>query len=388
MDRPKTLSAAFVRTVTRPGRYGDGHGGYGLSLLVRPMSNGRLSKTWSQRLRINGKPCNIGLGAYPVIGLREARAKALANRRAVAAGGDPRRGGVPTFEQAAERVIAMHAKGWRDSGKSEAQWRSSLTAYAFPKIGRKPVDEITSADVLGVLVADGLWHAKRETARRVRQRIGAIMKWCIAEGHRTDNPAGDAIGAALPRNGVRKQHYRALPHAEVGAAIATVRASGAYWVTVACFEFTVLTAARGGEARHATWDEIDLDAATWTVPASRMKANLTHRVPLSDRALDILAGAREHTGGAGLVFPSVTGRTLSNATIGKLLHENDIACVPHGMRSSFRDWCGETGVPREVAEACLAHVVRGVEGAYARSDLLERRRPVMDAWADYLGPAI
>ena len=316
MDRPKTLSAAFVRTISRPGRYGDGHGGHGLSLLVRPMANGRTSKTWSQRIRINGKPVNVGLGSYPVVSLSEARAKALENRRAVAQGRDPRGGGVPTFEEAADRVIRIHAESWRDGGKSETQWRASLTTYAFPKIGRKRVDQITTGDVLDVLLADGLWHHKRETARRVRQRIGAIMRWAIAQGHRGDNPAAaDAIGAALPRDTVRQQHYRALPHNEVGAALATVQASAAHWATKAALAFLVLTAARSGEVRHASWDEIDLDTATWTVPASRMKAQRQHRVPLSTAALEILADARDRTGGVGLVFPAPRGGPLNDSTL-------------------------------------------------------------------------
>ena len=230
-----------------------------------------------------------------------------------------------------------------------------------------------------------IWNEKRETARRVRQRIGTIMKWAVAQGYRHDNPAGDAIGAALPKsNGIQK-HFRALPHADVAAALATVRASGAAVTTRLAFDFLVLTAARSGEVRRATWAEVDLDAAVWTVPAERMKAQREHRVPLCARAVEILNEARGYADGFGLLFPSVTGRVISDNTLSKLLREQGVAAVPHGFRSSFRDWCSDTGQPREVAEAALAHVVRGVEGAYARSDLFDRRRALMDAWAAYVG---
>ena len=382
MKRPKVLNASFVRTVNRPGRYGDGRGGFGLSLLVKATTTGRLSKTWSQRLRINGKPFNVGLGAYPVVTLAEARKAALANRRAVHRGRDPRGGGIPTFEEGADRVIQIHAATWRAGSKSEAQWRASLRDYAMPRLGSKRVDKITTADVMAVLLP--IWNTKRETARRVRQRIGAVMKWAVAQGYRGDNPAGEAIGAALPRNGVRRQHQEALPHGEVAGAIAKVRESGAYRATVLAFEFIVLTACRSGEVRFSRWDEIDLSTSTWTIPGKRMKAGREHRVPLSKRALHVLNEALALSDGSGLVFPSPTGKVLSDSTISKLIRENGIRAVPHGFRSSFRDWAGETGAAREVAEACLAHTVKGVEGAYARSDLLQLRRDLMESWAMYL----
>ena len=387
MKRPRTLSATFVKTIREPGRYGDGRGGHGLSLLVQPMkSTDRISKTWSQRLRIDGRAVNIGLGSYPVVSLADARGKALKNRQAVAQGRDPRNipASVPTFEQAAETVVALHAANWRNGGKSEAQWRSSLRDYAMPRLGAKTVDKITTADVLGVLMP--IWNEKRETARRVRQRISAVMKWAVAEGHRTDNPAGDAIGAALPKNGNGQKHMTALPHADVAGALAKVRESSAYTGTKLAFQFLTLTATRSGEVRAATWNEIDLDAATWVIPAERMKAGAEHRVPLSSAALDVLAQAREIDDGSGLVFPAQTGgKPLSDSTMSKLLRELGIDAVPHGMRSSFRDWAAETGTPREIAESALAHTVRNkTEAAYFRSDLFERRRALMNQWAAYL----
>ena len=211
MDRPATLSASFVRTVKRPGRYGDGRGSHGLSLLVKPTANGRLSKTWSQRLRINGHPVMIGSGPYPVVSLADAREKALENRRALAQGKDPRRSkAIPTFEQAAEAVIALRSDTWRDGGRTAGIWRSSLERFVYPQIGAMRVNEITSGDVMRVLLP--IWNDKRATATKLKSRIGGVMKWAIAQGHRTDNPAGDAIAAALPRTGGQQTHHRALPH--------------------------------------------------------------------------------------------------------------------------------------------------------------------------------
>ena len=384
MKRPKQLSAVFVKTVKRPGRYGDGRGGHGLSLLVKPTTTGRLSKTWAQRLQISGRAVNIGLGSYPVVTLAEARRKALANRRTVTQGGDPRGSGIPTFAEAVDKVIAIHRESWRPGSKSEAQWRASLRDYAIPRLGGKRVDQITTSDVLAVLVP--IWSAKRETARRVRQRIGTVMKWAVAEGCREDNPAGDAIGAALPRHGSSTRHFPALPHSQVAEALAIVRASGAWIGTKLAFEFLVLTAARSGETRNARWEEIDFENATWTVPGERMKAGRAHRVPLSSHAVAVLEAAREIADGGGLIFPSITGRELSAMTMTKLVRELGIEAVPHGFRSSFRDWAAEeTDHPREVIEAALAHVVRSkVEAAYRRTDLFERRRRLMENWAAYV----
>lgn len=396
----RQLSATFVKRVSaRDGktrRYGDGRGGHGLSLLVKPTRNGRTSKTWSQRLRIDGREVNIGLGSYPVVELAEARKAALANRREVAQGRDPRGGGVPTFEAAAAEVIALHAKSWKPGGLSERQWRNSLRTYAFPRIGRKRVDRITTADVLSVLTAKDLWTKKPETGRRVLQRIGAVMKWAIAQGHRTDNPARDA-SAALPKNDTRKTHFPSVPHAEVAAALQLVRRSGAWLGTKLCIEFAVLTAARPGEARLATWAEIDFDSTTWTIAAARYKTGREHRVPLSPRAVEVLreASVIRHRRRSDLVFPSATGRAMANVTMTKLLRGLGIraSCgrwaVTHGFRSSFRVWCGDSGIDRELAERALGHTVRNpAEAAYNRGTLFARRREVMDRWGAYVAGGV
>ena len=217
---------------------------------------------------------------------------------------------------------------------------------------------------------------------------GAVLRWCQALGYIESNPAGEGIDGALPSMPKLKAHHRALPYHEVRAALDTVEATGASMAAKLCLRFVVLTAARSGEARGASWGEIDMDARTWTIPGERMKAGAGHRVPLSDAVVDVLEHARMLDNESGLIFPSPMkrGRPLSDMTLTKVLRDTGLAerCTVHGFRSSFRDWCAETGKPREVAEAALAHTVGGVEGAYFRSDLFQRRRVLMDQWAAYL----
>ncbi len=382
VKRPTSLSATFVKTVKRPGRYGDGRGGHGLSMLVKPTTiEGRLSKTWAQRIRINEIITTLGLGSYPAVTLAEARKRALKNRRAIEEGRNPQGDTTPTFAEAAEKVIRLHAAKWKPGGKSEIQWRASLSNYVYPTIGNKRVDEITSADVMRCLTP--IWHTKAVTARRVRQRIGAVMNWCVAQNHRLDDPTV-TIPAALGNNAQPRHHMRSLHHSKVAEAIETIERSDTHWATIAAFKFLTLTATRSGDVRLAQWKEIDLETATWTIPAERMKSARKHRVPLSQPALAVLDQARYITDGASLIFPSPRGQSLSDFAMSKLCRQRNIGCVPHGMRSSFRDWCSESGVPREVAEQALAHTVKGVEGAYARSDLLDLRRPIMEKWGRYL----
>lgn len=387
LDKKRSLTAAFVKGVRHsgkpngPDKYCDQHG-----LILRILPTG--SKQWIWRGTIHGKRVDLGLGSWPYVSLAEARQAAFEHRKLARAGGDPRTlragRGVPTFSEAVETVIAIHEPNWKDGARSAEIWRSSLSRYVVTRLGTKRISEIDTADVMAVLLP--IWAEKRETAKRVRQRIGAVMKWAVAQGYRPDNPAGDAIGAALPKNAIAKKHHRALPHCEVAEAIGTVRASRAHWATVAALEFLVLTAARSGEVRNARWTEMDLGEGTWTVPAERMKAKREHRVPLSRRALRILSEARELAGSSDLVFPSARGLPMSDNTLSKLLREQGVEAVVHGFRSSFRDWTAEcSDAPREVCELALAHVNSDrVEAAYLRSDLFAKRRALMEAWANYL----
>ena len=382
MARTGPLTASFVRTVAKVGRYGDGRGGYGLYLRVYRRTDGRIAKSWGQRIEINGRRTNLGLGRYPVTGLAEARAKALANRQAIEQGRDPRGGGVPTFRRAVDKVIDLHSKSWKPGSRLPAKWRQTFRDYAFPVIGDKRVSAITTGDVLGVV--GPIWTEKPAAARAVRQRIAAVMNWSVAKGYRGDNPAGAAITAALPRNGGH-EHHKALPHAGLGAALAKVRADriSAPAVRLA-LEFVALTACRSSEVLGATWREIDLGAGVWTIPARRMKTKREHRIPLSARGLDVLREARGLSRGD-LVFPSTRGKQISGRTLNELFRRLGVQSTVHGLRSAFRDWASDTGVAREVAERALAHRIRNqVEAAYARSDLLERRREAMEAFSAYL----
>ena len=376
----KALSAAFVRTAA-PGRYCDGQGLY---LFVQPSG----TRSWVQRLAIRGRRHELGLGSAALVPLAEARAKALANRKIAREGGDPlaekrRAETTPTFSAAAARVLEQKQAGWSNS-RHASTWLRSLETYAFPRIGERLVSEVTSADVLEVLTP--IWHEKAQTALRVRQRIRAVLEWAVAMELRPDNPC-DRVGPVLGPQQAVVQHMQALPHQQVATAVAMVRASGGAPAVKLAFEFLVLTAARWGEVRGATWDEMDTKAHVWTIPANRTKAKRDHRVPLCRRATEVLDAARTLGDGSGpLVFPAKSRTPLPEKKLRRLLQDRNIAAVPHGFRSTFRDWAAEeTNHPREVVEAALAHLVQNkVEAAYARSDLFERRRRLMDEWAAYV----
>ena len=336
--------------------YADGNGLY---LQVDPSG----ARRWVQRIVVNGRRRKFGLGGWPEVSLAEARRQAVLNLGTVRAGGDPlvekRRRSMPIFAEAAGRVIAFRRPTWK-SAKHAAHWESTLSTYAYLVIGSRPVSEITGSDVLRVLTP--IWTSNAETARRVRQRIGAVLDWAVAQGYRSDNPAG-AISAALPRQRRTARHHAALHYSEVAAAVRRVWDSDAMPVTKLAFEFLVLTATRSGDVRLAVWDEVDWDTRSWSIPGERMKANRDHRIPLAERALEVLAQARELGDGQGWVFPrGRSGRPLSDMTHRNLMNDLVLVApdgrpaVPHGSRSSFKDWASETGVPEVVSELALAHV--------------------------------
>ncbi|MCY4598597.1 MAG: integrase arm-type DNA-binding domain-containing protein [Acidobacteria bacterium] len=361
--------------------------GNGLYLLVQPTG----ARRWIQRLVVRRRRRELGLGGFPLVSLKEAREKAFSNRKVAREGGDPltekrRAQSLPTFAEAAKRVWRDNSPGWRHPGHAH-DWISSLTRHVLPYIGDKPVSNVSSADILDTLRR--IWHSRPETARRIRQRISSVMEWSVAMEYRADNPC-DRLGPVLGPQQDLVQHMRALPHAEVAGAIRGMWGSGATDAVKLAFEFLVLTAARSGEVRGARWAEINKSARRWTIPAKRMKSRREHRVPLCRRAMEILDAARElGDGRSPLVFPSQGGKPISITRLPRMLHNLNVDAVPHGFRSSFRDWAAEeTSHPREVVEAALAHVVGNqTEAAYARSDLFERRRRLMDEWAAYLGGA-
>ena len=381
--RSKVLTAAFVRTVKEPGRYGDGgRGSNGLYLRVWTRTNKRTGKSWAQRIRLpNGKRTNLGLGRYPAVGLAMARDRAVANLRAVEQGRDPRRATVPTFRQAAERVIAARRPSWKSPGREARQWRSSLSVHVYPVLGDKRVNAITRADVLAAI--SGTWTEKPAAAKLALSRIRAVLDWATGRGFAESNPADKGVEAALPRQTRRVRHVRAVHHSEVPAVLAKIEASTATKAVRLALRWAVLTASRPGEATGLLWSEVDMAAKVATIGPDRMKAGREHRIPLSPEALAVLAEARTLGGRRGLVFPTLTGRRIAPATFLALLRRLDVDSTAHGFRSSFSSWAADSGVDREVREAALAHVVKGVEGAYQRSDLFDARRAIFEAWADY-----
>ena len=383
---PKRLTTAVaVRNEKTPGRHPIGETLY---LMVWPSG----SKSWVQRISIKGERKDIGLGPHPPVSLAQARQKAGENRTVVKSGGDPlaakreeaRLAETPTFEQLARQHIAQNRLSWKNI-KHRAQWESTLKTYAFPKIGALKVNEIDRKHVVEVLAP--IWTTKAETARRVRQRIRSVMDRAISLEYVDYNPAGDAINGALARQRRTKNHHRALPYGNLPAALQAVRESTASPSVKLGFEMLALTACRSGEVRGMTWDEVDLQEATWTVPGERMKAGKPHRVPLSRGALAVLEEARSLSDGNGLVFPAPRSRgVLSDMVFTQMLRRLALDFVPHGLRSSFRDWAAEkTNAPHAVVEKALAHTVgNATEAAYFRSDLLEQRRPLMEDWGGFL----
>ena len=337
----------------------------------------------------NGKRRDIGLGGWPVVSLAKARQRAFANRVAIADGLDPlaekRKARMPSFREAAFKVYEANRPRWR-SEKTAANWLQQMELHAFPILADLPVDRVTREAVLRVLAP--VWGRKLDVARKLRGRIRAVLAWAQAHGYVEVNVAGEAIDGALAPMPAVVGHYRALPHPEVAAALDVIATSRASLSAKACLRFVVLAACRSGEARLATWNEIDLQAREWRIPGARMKTGAEHRVPLSDAALELLETVRALRDRSDLVFPSPSrpGKALSDMTLTKVLRDTGLAgrATVHGFRSSFRDWCADTGKPREIAEAALAHSVGGVEGSYFRSDLFERRRQLMDGWARYL----
>ena len=386
--RREALSVAFVRTVNEVGTYSDRNG---LNLRVEKTG----TKRWSQHVTINGARRILGLSSYPAVSLADARKAAWANATMISEGRDPvaerreekaarQRPPTPTFAEAAATVIEMRQPTWSNS-KHAAQWSSTLETYAFPKIGSKLVINITTADIIAVLTP--IWTRKPETASRVRQRMETVLDWAVAQGYRNDNPVNRSITKVLPKMPRTKQHHPALHYSAVPQALEKVRQSTADTVTKLAFEFLLLTAARSGEVRRASWDEIDWVERKWTVPAERMKARREHQVPLSNRSIEVLRQAEELADvSSDLVFPGLRGKPLSDMVFTAMLRRLDILAAAHGFRSSFKDWCMEcTDVRWEVGETAQAHNLgNSTEQAYVRTDLFELRRSLMEAWAAHL----
>lgn len=378
------------------------HGGVP-GLVLHPSASHKGRGKWVLRYvsPVTKKRRNAGLGSYPGVGVAEAARLARVMREQISHGQDPlqvrateaAKPRIPSLREAAEALHKQLVPGWKNA-KHGQQWINTLKEYAFPLIGDQPLDQVQPNHIAEVLRP--FWLVKPETAGRVKQRLRAVMAWGWAHGYCSSNPV-DVVSHLLPvqvGKTVRTQHQPAMPWPLIpDFAVTHLPVPQCPEVGRQVLAFLILTAARSGEVRNMTWDEVDLDTGVWTVPAARMKAKQIHRVPLSEQAMAILEHQRiQHEN---LVFPSLRGRApLSDMALTALLRRvkatSDVAgraATAHGFRSSFRDWCSEKGYPRDLAERSLAHVLSNkVEAAYHRTDLLEQRRPLMQAWADFVMP--
>ncbi len=374
-----------IGKINKPGKYGDG-----LGLYLNVARGG--SKSWILRITIDGKRREIGLGGFPTIGLAKARELSIGVRAAVAEGRNPLSEKrevaktVPTFREAALNVDRLNLAR-STNGKYGRNWLQRAEKYVLPSLGEMPLDGISPRDVLCIL--DPIWTTKQETGRRVRQIMRSVFAWGMAQGYLDINPAGEIIAAALTPMPRVRNHMRTVHYFELPLALKTIRESTSGTAAKLALEFLTLTAARSGEVRGATWDEINEERRMWIVPGPRMKGRIEHRVPLSKTALSVLDKAKEIREGDH-IFPSPVKKDsgLSDMTLTKVLRTAKLAdrMTVHGIRSSFRDWAAEeTATPWAVAELALAHRVgTSVEQAYHRTDLLDKRRQLMDEWANFL----
>ena len=375
------LTVAQIRALKEPGRYSDGDG-----LILEFTRPGRAY--WFVRVQHNGRRRDIGLGSVDEITLAKARDKAHEARKSLAKGIDPTierqkaKLKIPTFREAAKLVHEEHKAAWKN-GKHQDQWITTLTTYAFPRIGNRLVSDIEGPVIRDVLAP--IWLSKPETARRVRQRIGVVLDWSYAKGFRTTEAPLRSISRGLPRQPKRDRHLAALPFEEVPAFLVRVREKST--IARLALEFLILAAARSGEVRGMRWPEIDLTKRVWTVPPDRMKAGKVHLVPLDEGTIDVLERVRPlGVPASNLIFPGQNvKRPLSDMTLLKILRDMEVPATVHGFRSTFRDWVAEeTDYPGEIAEAALAHAIPNkVEAAYRRTDFLEKRRALMRDWDRY-----
>lgn len=389
------ISAVGIKHLLEPGYYPDGGGLY---LQVSPTG----TKSWIFRYMLNKRAREMGLGPYPLFSLADAREKVGEYRKLLHNGIDPiehrkaeREKNLlataqrKTFEECAHDYHKLHESGWKNA-KHASQWVNTLSAYAFPEFGKKDVSDVSKADILRAL--EPIWTTKPETASRLRQRIRAVLDWAAARDYRRghDPHIWDQISQSLPKTkDIKKsKHFAACPYTGIYDALMSIKDSNAGTTVKHAFEFIVLTAARSGEVRGAQWSEIDFEEKRWIIPAERMKAKREHRVPLSPRAIEILKEQQKTHGknASGLIFASDKDKPYSDMTFTMALRRLGYEFTVHGFRSTFRDWAAEqTAFPREVCEAALAHVSAkdATEAAYFRSDLFEKRRQLMEAWATY-----
>ncbi len=378
------LTALKVKAMTKVGLHADGG-----TLYLRVAPGG--SKQWIQRIRVNRKQHDLGLGSFPHVSLQQARERAFANKAAVLNGKDilserRKQHAMLTFEQATKRYYDENQEGWRENYRKK--WGSALYKYAMPRLGHVPVDHITAQAVINLLVS--VASKRSAQARVLRQRIRSILEWAQAHGLVMDNVAGECIEGGLPTMPAVKEHHRALPYADLPTALRMIDESPSSFSARLCFRFIALTACRSGEARQARWTEMDFTNRMWNIPKERMKMKHDFRVPLSTAALAVLEQAATLRDSSGLIFPSTIKRgvSITDMAVSAVLKRVGLAekATVHGLRSCFRDWASEkTNADYATMELSLAHAVGNtVERSYAHSDLYEKRRILMQQWADFL----
>ena len=356
-----------------------------MSLLVKPTKiDGLLSKTFSQRVLINGRETNIGLGSYPEVTLEEARRRAKKNRQAIKVGRDPRINATLTFREAYPKMLEGRVKGLGPESDSPAEWAASFRIHLDPTIGDFNIDEISRQDIMACL--EPIWFDKRVTAKKLLLRIRKVMRWAIAHEYIDSDPT-EYIPDGLGPNPTRPNHRKSLPHDEVRPAIKVIETSGSGWAVKAAAKFLIATGTRNKEVRGLMWDEIDYFKAICSIPGSRRKNRQDFDIPISWAAFVVLDEALQHTGGVGLVFPSPRGKNkmLSGEALRYVLRANRIACTPHGFRTSLKVYAKEKGWSDEIGEAALGHALPPRVRAYLPKHPPELRRPFMDAWATYAG---
>jgi len=378
------LTALKIKKLTIPGRYADGN-----NLYLEVDKSG--ARRWTLRVTILGRRRDMGLGGISTVSLEEARELAYQYRKIARSGGDPilerqkNRGLQTTLIYCTKKVHEINLPTWKNE-KFAKQWLSSLEHHVFPTIGKLPISQVTSADILRVLTP--IWNTKGDTAKKIKQRLRMIIKWARAQGYFQGDDPVELAEQALPKQLKSDDHHKSLEFEKLPEMISNLRKSKISLPTKLALEFTILSACRTSEVLNAKWEEIDLTKLIWSIPSERMKGGKVHQVPLTDRMTVILNDCKKLKTNNDLLFPSeINGEALSNNTMRLALKKRlKIDATVHGMRSSFKDWASETtNFANEVSEMALAHTISNkTELAYRRRTLIEKRRQLMQKWSDYL----
>ena len=391
-NKPKRLSVSFLDSITEPGRYSDGPGAYGLSSLAREGASGNILITFSQRCRWHGKPFNLGLGSYPLTTLREARDKAFKNARKIRKEIDVRpktkrkkaKRTLRTFREVTLEFVDFKSPGWRASGQTEKEWLREMDLYVFPIIGSIPANKVKISDALDVI--EPICDRIRYTAENQVRRIVQVLRWSKGKGYRKRNTFdGKTIFEVMSQSRRKKSHFKSVPYTEVSEAISLIRGSSSKPATKGLTEFIALNACRSREARVSTPAQFDLDNGVWVIPPDNTKTGDPHVIPISNRSVKILRAMLSDHPDSKMCFPGQgADGEVSAGALSNLFKRLAINGTPHGLRSTFVEWCRYHNVPKSLRETALAHKSDETTEAYARDPLFILRKPVMEAYAQYI----